>query len=202
MNETYTQFQDLTEIPYIFNAPPLSGIKTEFVFFLKALDKGGKDAKALELGLKPVSSMNNWWPSHNGESRCLTLYWLKLPDRPNCQGAGVKRVRWEYAERGKWTSIKNLAASGCGFKIGEPPLQKRQYYKFFTLMRMPVKIKPIEKMWMTQNHFRLLDTGTMSSYWINGWDPKEYSHEMEYKFFKTSREEWRDHGMDGYDPED
>lgn len=215
----YPQFKDLTEVPHmnLCYYPKKSiqkemyetlrdKIETEFTFWVASVEADLD--YALEAGFKPVSKMNNWWPSHNGEDRPMTLMWLKLPDKKNLAVA-PQRNRWYYDRHyygGRYTPILvNLAGSGCGFKLADNPVLGRRtmkptgFYRFFTLLRMPLKLGAIQQKWMTLNNFRLLDTGTMSTYWVNGWEPEKYDIYEEYKFFKTTREEWERHGMDGYE---
>lgn len=193
-----TQFPDLTEIKYtsVVTQEDIREVKTEFMFFLKAPHSSGIPAEGL--GLKPVSMMNNWWPSHNGENRALTLYWARVPHSEGIPQL-AERKRWEYSSTEAYADIEqHLAASGCGLKIGEPPLEVALFHRFFTLMRMPVEVKLIQKRWLTKHNYRLLDTGKLASYWVNGWSPEEYSHAKEYAYFGTSQKEWREKGMDGY----
>jgi len=189
------QYPDLTEVLHPSN---YSRSETEFIFYLQApLSNTPYTLKGK--GFTPVASMNNWWPTHAGEERRLTLWWLKVPTNA---GNEVKagRNRWGYSSaKDKYSQIeKHLAKSGCGLKIGEPPLLSKYFHKFFTLMRMPLDIKPIQQKWLTRHNYRHIDTGAMASYWVNGWEPNKYSIELEYEFFKTNQQEWKEHGLDGY----
>lgn len=195
----HIQFPDLAELDSLYETTnaDIDAIKTEFIFYLKSPIRS---ADPLKLGFKAVSRMNNWWPSHNGESRGLTLYWMRAPQSQG-EPQAAERRRWGhyYESKSKYKLIEqHLASSGCGLKIGEPPLKVSLFNRFFTLMRMPVTVTPLQKRWLTRYNYRHLDTGKLATYWINGWKPEEYSHEKEYAHFKTTKEEWGVHGMDGY----
>lgn len=198
------QFPDLTEIEYMndsycgYGPSPenVKAIKTEFIFFVKAL---GTSENAIALGLKPVSCMNNWYNAHRCEWRKMTLYWMRNPNfvdepqTPTRTNWGINRGHYdEYKwhpyvlDRTKLTQDSFLAASGCGFALGEPPFVKKCFYQFHTLMRMPVEVKPIEKRWLLKHNYRLLDTGKLASYWVNGWLPEEYTKEKECAYFKVN----------------
>jgi len=56
---------------------------------------------------------------------------------------------------------------------------------------MPLKLNDVQKRFMEEYHYRLLDTGKLATYWVNGWKPEEYSMEKEYKFFNTNQTKWR-----------
>jgi hypothetical protein len=169
----------------------LNEIKTEFAFHLSASQANNFDAT--KAGMQAVSVMNNWWPTHNGEERKLTLYWAKLKDKPNIQEV-VEPRRWNFGEY-KFMSIqKELAGSGCGFKLIEPPIVRARHWMYFTLVRLPLQINKVRERLLKALNYRHLDTGTMAQYWINGWDPKTYSIEKEYEFFNTSQEEWEKKG--------
>lgn len=201
------QLPDLTEVLWAHNLPEeVPEAETEFLFFLSGPCGGHRN---LPEGMQPVSCMNNWWPSHHGEMRTLTLYWMRPPNGTK-DPQPCKRKKWLYDEErrmkyptSKFNAIKeHLAASGCGFKIGVPPFRVKLFHRFFTLMRMPVEVKPIQKRWLTLHNYRLLDIGAMASYWVNGWKPEEYSEEKELAYFKTTQKEWAEHGMDGYNYND
>lgn len=197
----YTQYPDLTELGFAYdlNKRNVDDIKTEFLFYLQGPCSGNM-ALIKGLDFTEVSCMNNWWPSHRGENRKLTLWWKRGPKDHKPQ-ALLSRHNWTYSGGGKtkWSLIEaHLGGSGCGMMIGEPPLKVSLYHRFFTLMRMPVTTSPIQKRWLTRNNFRLLDEGKIASYWVNGWKPAEYDVKKEYEYFKTTKQEWLEHGMDGY----
>lgn len=192
-----TQFPDLTELKYTSSVTEenIRNVKTEFMFYLKG--PLGSGNSVTQQGLKPVSIMNNWWPTHCGENRALTLYWGRVPHSEGIAQPATRKT-WGYFSGAFTTIEQHLAASGCGLKIGEPPFKVALFHRFFTLMRMPVVVTPIQQRWLKKHNYRLLDTGKVASYWINGWKPEEYSHAKEYAYFKTTCTEWAEHGMDGY----
>jgi hypothetical protein len=188
----YVQYPDLTELRY---PTPYEVPKTEFACYVKAITSCKEAEKQ---GMKPVSCMNNWWPTHCGENRTMTLYWMRVPTSDGTPQV-LSRHRWHFSSASVFAKIEeHMGATGCGFKIGEPPLRVSLFHRFFTLMRMPVEAKPIQVKWLTLHNYRLIDTGKLASYWVNGWKPEEYSIEKEYEYFSTSQKEWRLHGMDNY----
>ena len=216
----YVQYPDITEIAYLKGCGDAvafgeKDVKTEFMFWLQACDDGKKVPEADSLGLKRVSSMNNWWPSHCGQERKLTLWWRHLPGKKNVDKPGALR-RWcsrgnyhanfmnqEYAPNGVVTDIicQSLAGSGCGFKLIDKTflkdcdykcdLRARSFYRFFTLIRMPLELNKKEAKFMEDYNYRLLDTGKLATYWVNGWPSEKYSIKEEYKFFETSLAKWQ-----------
>lgn len=192
-----TQYPDLTELVYSSNGVKkhVKETKTEFIFHLSAPHNYiVTKSYLLDAGFQKVSCMNNWWPSHRGEERTLTLFWMRAPNgllEPQC----CKRKAWmNYSPmHDSYFHGQHMALSGCGFKIGVPPLGEfatARFHQFFTLMRMPVIVKPLNLKWLKKHNYRHLDTGFMASYWINGWKPKEYNIKKEYEYFETSREQW------------
>jgi hypothetical protein len=194
--EHVIQFPDLAEVFYLQNTYYRNGvtiedintIKTEFIFNTMALTQNNGYAK--KLGFLPVSCMNNWWSSHKGEKRRMTLYWMR---NPNFTGEPqvAKRVRWNYTgndenihiPRAEIGDYPHLAASGCGFKIGNAPFSAKLFHRFFTVMRLPLEIDVKQKRWLKAHNFRHLDTGQLASYYVNGWKPDEYSVKEEFKYF-------------------
>ncbi len=201
------QYPDLTEVMYSADVYPenFNSIKTEFAFYLAAY---GCSDSCEKLGFKKVSSMNNWWPSHHGETRTMTLYWLKVPHSTG-ESQLAMRKRWyrddyqRLSPTNPWKKIyQHIAGSGCAFKIGELPFKVSLFHRFFTLMRLPVEVSAARRRVLERYNFRFLDTGKLSSYWINGWVPEEYTPEKEYAYFKTTPEEWSKTGMKEYEGED
>lgn len=200
-----TQFPDLTEILFMAEswkvATPteedMKKIKTEFIFYVAALKLS---PSAVELGFKPVSCMNNWFSAHRRQQRRMTLYWMRNPHSDE-EPQPAYRIAWGggyYAEgklppkpyivdRTKGLSEYSfLAASGCGFNIGEPPFDKGTCYQFPTLMRMPVEVLRPEAQELVKHGYRLLDTGKLASYWVNGWKPEKYDFVKECKYFNVN----------------
>lgn len=198
------QYPDLTELTHFYHNDYLedlfSSTTTEFLFFLEALP--AKLYTPLDYGFKPISSMNNWWPTHKGENREMKLWWMKMP-RPFPKPRPVDRVRWgeyfNYSEIRFTRNVLHMAASGCGFKIGEPPFKARLFHRFFTLMRMPVETNRVQKRWLKLHNYRFVDKGELASYWVNGWPCETYSIDKEYKYFNTDQAEWKKRGeMEDY----
>jgi hypothetical protein len=194
------QYPDLTEVLNLDFTRGVFPAKTEFVFSLKALNKPGDvtDRQAEREGFKLVSSMNNWWPTHAGQTRRLNLYWHRAKEPVILDPFKANRTRWHFGG-GKYAKIqRHLAASGCGFKIGLPPFKVELFDRFFTLMRLPLKLHPARKKWLEAHNYRFLDSGSIAQYWINGWPPEEWTAEKEYAHFNTTKEEWGLHGMDDF----
>lgn len=201
---TVIQFPDLTEIDYAkdMTQESIKQIKTEFIFHLAAPYYEG--INKTKFGFKAVSCMNNWWPSHAGENRKLTLWWMRSPGFLEGPQIADRKVWPSYclADRKYGKIVKWLSHTGCGLKIGEPPFTVKlfdtQFNRFFTLLRMPLIVSPLKQRFLASRNYRHLDTGKLASYWINGWEPEKYDVEEEYKYFKTTRAEWAEHGEDEY----
>ena len=183
-----TQFPDLTEFEWA--AQLEQDFKTQFAFYLESPCSGYNPKN---FGFTALSCMNNWWPGHGGEERQLTLWWKKqeqFKKRP------ARRKKWEYNNCDEYAfHLKDMAASGCGLKIGVPPFAstfnfKQRFHRFFTLMRMPVEATPAQIRLLEKYNFRLIDIGKIASYWVNGWKPDRYDIDIEYKYFGTSQAEW------------
>jgi hypothetical protein len=204
--ENFTvQFPDLTEINWmrdswkagVVTPKHLAEIKTEFIFFVRAV---GVSQNAMELGFKPVSAMNNWYYAHKCEARRMLFYWMRNPN-PQVEEQKPYRCSWginRYYDNHLPPHVPNrenpsqdtfLAASGCGFMIGEPPFEKKWFHRFHTLMRMPVAVPRPQAKELVQHGFRLLDTGKLASYWINGWALDQYSYQKECEYFNCN-EDW------------
>jgi hypothetical protein len=189
------QFPDLTEWSGLGENHDPVHIRTEFAFGVAA--PGSSTDKLTAAGFQHVSSMNNWWPTHKGQDRELKLYWKKFDDKgivPELEFTLKKWCIWKAVEDAEvkadstYCVKKDLAASGCGFKIAQPPLKRISFYRFFSLLRMPLQPMKVQVKWLGANHFRLLDTGTQASFWCNGWKPKEWDIKMEREFFKDFKD--------------
>lgn len=192
------QFQDLTEgtglgcheNPQL--KKQLKELKTEFVFGVSAVGQSGEYLK--QYGFKHLATMNNWWPTHAGENRRMDFYWLKQEDAPNLPKV-PERKTWGYNSQYKSLS-EQLASGGCGFKLGEAPICMKEHYRYFTLMRLPVKVSPLRQVLLAKMNYKLIDTGKLASYWLNGWNPEKYTYENEYKFFGITQKLWMDRGQE------
>lgn len=158
-----------------------SSLKTEFAFAVTAPSNAatyGGGYEALKVfKYKPLASKNNWYYGHNGEHRKLTFWWKKFPDAEN-----VKAPPGGFLVGGYGGSRK-LTASGCGFKVGSLPLHKDEYFKFFTLLRLPVCPTNLQARWLKMYQFNRIDEGKLSSYYLNGYDPEKWTWEQEVKDF-------------------
>lgn len=190
----YTQFPDLTEITYFYGGydsvllhqqlQEIKLIPTEFMFYLGSPSHFPDSPP--QVGLKPVAAMNNWWPSHHNSARKLVLYWARNPNyNPDTSVLPTRKVWCEYA---------NLAASGCGLKIGVPPMRTKLFNRYFTLFRMPVKVSRVQEKWLTLHNYTHLDTGKLASYYVNGWNPETYDKNVEFAHFKLNEQEYIKNG--------
>lgn len=191
-----TQFPDLTELTHFHHVLDINKYmtlcSTEFLFYVEAYRTNAESFDSPEnYGFKALAKMNNWWPSHRGETRPLTLWWKRMP-QPLPKPVTVYRKRWSFYGDAKVYKRHepHMAVSGCGFKIGELPLRTRLFHRYFTLMRLPLIINKIKETWLINHNYRLIDKGELAQYWLNGWPVDTYSPEVEYKYFKTSPKEW------------
>lgn len=207
MASLITQFNDLTEVSVAaFGAskgkrwdgeyyyPELNGgkpdIKTEFAFGT-ARTVLPDNMKAY--GFEHKRTMINWWPTHLYEKVPLFFFWWKNPKPSRPQTLKATRQSWgeKYYNDYKYMGKYDTQATGCGFKLGELPLVSYKWYHYFTLLRLPKLdyIHNIQKAWLKQRHFKLLDEGSVSTFWINGWAPTTYSVDKEIAF-------WQEHDKD------
>lgn len=192
MPTNWVQYPDLTEI-YVssycndsyFNNPletmrPLKA-KTEFVFgTIKSIDR--TYARLLQdSNFHHVASMINWSPFHS-DTRTLELWWWKNP-KPIDKSPILRPHSWKYNGAPLLLS-KHCQASGCGMKLCNQFLAHRFVYRFFTLMRMPIEPNARQRAWLKRFHYHHIDTGTLASYWTNGFSPKAYSSNSEIDFWK------------------
>lgn len=191
----YVQYPDLTEIKmyalagwdgsagYEQVGQGILPIKTEFAFGVER--KNGPDnPHAIKCGFKPLKAMMNWWPTHHGEPNFLKFYWYKNPN-PNKEKPPAYRCHWGGNSRYPHLS-KLTQATGCGFKLGELPLKKLDYYHYFTLLRLPLrkKLSKTRLNWLKCAHFTFLDEGSLASFWVNGWDAKGYKQSIELDYWE------------------
>lgn len=206
----YVQFPDLTEVASSFyysevSREALEKEKTQFQFFTTGPACGGGSDKSefySQFGFRALRRMQNWWPTHSSEIRPMTFWWRKNPvvqDAPE----PAARIRWcqsdnfyTTVQRAKWQKrhFDWMQKTGCGFKIGEPPLKRAYFHQYFTLLRMPVVLRPFQRLWLMQSNFSYLDQSAFAQYWINGWPVEEYTWEKEREFFTDFST------MNGYEP--
>jgi len=198
--EIYVQFPDLSEVHVgslysdiassIFltdNLLTTSYLKTEFCFAVSAPGASERSIEILKkIGFKNLSSMKNWWPSHVLEKeRTLRFWWKKTGIKEPCLGSMRKIWKsYSYNDEHKF-HFEHMAYTGCGFKIGELPLRAVRFHQYFTLMRLPLQLVGFQRKWLERYHFRHIDTGISSQYWINGWNPEEYTETMEMSYWKA-----------------
>lgn len=163
---------------------------TEFVF--GCASPGNQWEPLLEEGWKEISCMGNWWPTHSGDNRKLTLLWKKNEKFKNLPALPA-RTHWYIHQYNKkhlnYVIAKDLAGSGCGFKLISRMPEKRLHWRYFTLARLPRKVSEDKVVKLTALGYRKFDEGTMASYWVNGQDPTTFTFENEFKFLGTIRTE-------------
>lgn len=192
----YVQFSDLIELNISSIATPTyTGgryvwpdlikpleFKTEFIFgTLSRLSLHLYDKYLSQMGFERISSMINWSPLHT-DTRIIDLFWLKNPNptSPN------RATRTPWSGSSTWLS-KHCQATGCGFKVLDCELQHRRNWRFHALMRMPIMPSPRQLWWLNRFHYRHIATGKLSSYWTNGWVPKEYTTEKELRYWRDNK---------------
>jgi hypothetical protein len=153
-------------------------VPTEFAWVTTSprTHKRGLDALA-RLGFKHLTSMRNWYHGHDEEWRRMDFYWKRVKQ----QSIPMVRTNPRFWS-GEYTP--KLSSSGCGFAFDEPPILDA-FNKFFTLVRMPLAEHHAKNHLVTLEKFnyRLVDVGSQSAFYINGWDPDKWSRETELKFF-------------------
>ena len=171
----WVQQPDLTEeycASWSTNFPKLA---TEFAFCTATpLTTPVQKDSLVKLGFKCVSSMNNWF--HYPERRRIDLYWYKSP-KPQAKPCALSECHFGTYKR-------VLQATGCGFALGSK-LQHEHYWRFHTLMRMPIKPSPKQLLWLERCHYQKIDEGTLSSYWVNGFDPAKYTWKLEEEYWQS-----------------
>lgn len=164
-------------------------LETEFAFAVDVKDSG--EPYLQQNGFKKISSCTNWWPSHDDSHRKLSLWWMENPKAPNLKSIPVRRSwcdrvlegnkydsQWEYTRLGG-----RMASSGCGMMLDEAKEMPKDgtYWKFFCLLRQPVKPDTERLEWLKKLHFKHIVTGMLASYWHNGYNDKTWSEEKEIK---------------------
>lgn len=191
MSERIIQFPDLTEVDGVcsLEAEEAESIDTEFAFGTSVNTHDSiadLNIPIASMGFRALSSMNNWWFSHSGETRIVTLWWKRMCAREDSVQQISERTSW--SEDNHFTENKPYIpltqASGCGFLLGEPPLRSEIYHRFFSLLRLPLQMSTLRTKWLSYHNYRHLDTGKYAQYWINGWSPERYSFDLEKDFWK------------------
>jgi hypothetical protein len=195
----HIQYPDVTEIQNIEGSGPewdynLSRYKpekpwkfeTEFVYGISS--PGSRGEKLKTLGFEALSCMNNWWPTHGDAMRKLTFWW-KINDKPIEDLAAIKVSPMYYGgtNQRSYTQYGPLSfdvrASGCGFKLSEPPISKDKHFRYFCLLRLPLTISAGRKKILNAFNYRHIATGKLAQFWLNGWEPKAYNKKAELQFF-------------------
>jgi hypothetical protein len=173
----FTQFSDLTEV-YTTSLRDYTEanlhdmVQTEFLFGTTTKwQNSHKFCK--QLGFKAVSCMNNWWPTHDGDNRTMTLWWKRLREKQDAP-LEPQPCHWGMNAEKYGIHERHTQASGCGFKIAEPPLRRNLFFRYHTLLRLPIDPNRIRRKWLEKHHFWLLEVGSFASFWVNGWKPEEY----------------------------
>jgi hypothetical protein len=169
----------------------LERIGTQFLWAVEAPYCTNQEVMKL-MGLKPIRAMSNRFWSHLGEKRKLTLWWKKLREEQPLGPSNVKRVEWGGSSKEEKHPDLTLGWSGCGFAFAQPPFDHKfrsVFGAYFTLVRIPIEDHN-EKVYESLLHrcnFSLIDVGSMSAFYANGWAPDEYSYPKEETFFKEHK---------------
>jgi hypothetical protein len=145
-------------------------------------------------GFTKLACMNNWWPSHYYDMRQLSFWWKvnetpkpieKIKVNPRFYMNGHYEAGGEGQSEYKYPKglCEGVRASGCGFKVSEPPLIKDRFIRYFTLLRLPLAITPAKKRTLTMWNFKHIATGKLAQFWLNGFAPETYTKLDELKFF-------------------
>lgn len=204
--DSVVQFQDLTEVKGVANdgpgydlvsrtyiKPSFSGkhCDTEFAFGVQSTSQ--PDNVLVKAGFTPVSTVNNWYTGHWGDIRPQTIWWKKMEGKkndktPNRTGFGSYTKRTKEDIIALEAALQNhpsgyfieFIASGCGAALYDnPEIRPYNIWKFCGLIRLPLEITSEYEAWLKKNYYRFLDKGTMAQYWVNGWNPAEWSFEKE-----------------------
>jgi hypothetical protein len=167
-------------------AEGLTGIPTEFAFGTSRDNMPEVMAKA---GFKHIRTMINWWPSHAYEKAPMNMFWWKNPNPTRPQEITDVKPHswmWKYSDDYPNFGVDDTQGTGCGVKIGHLPLRAYQWYHYFTLMRLPLtkNLTEVQKTWLKYRSFKFLDEGSISSYWVNGFEPEKYTVDKEIRFWK------------------
>lgn len=199
----YTEFGDLTEVGSLnagasyFESRAGGGdeggprmelhdiikakVKTEFVYGTKANPCQALITSLEKAGMKAVSAMRNWYPSHCVDlpSKKLVLFFGKYAPKENI----LRPISGGNTYAHSYEARMHLQVSGCGFKIKEPPFTREELFRFFSLLRVPNDQMSTWRKFMSENHYRMIGAGKFASYWCNGWSLKKWSWEYETSYF-------------------
>lgn len=168
-------FPDLAELRSgnLGGGEDLSTIPTEFVFCTTGTTVGSVSA-LLKLGFEEVGAMKNWhWIHHNEWTKPIRLFWKRIHSvkeakpynklNPQHFSAAHENI-CDYHR----SQVPLLQRNGCGMKLGEKPT-RHSFYRYFGLLRLPIKPSKRQLRWLKYANYRLIATGSMASYWNNGW---------------------------------
>lgn len=152
-------------------------IKTEFAWVVTALP-GKTVLDALKrLKFEEFSRMSNHFPGHLGQRYHLSFWWKYIG---NHFTGKVQREYWHCD-----TVKQSLTASGCGFKMGEPPFKGSltSLANYFSLIRVPntAVVSSYEKV-LARRNFHKLQSGERATFFVNGWR-KGWTYDKESEFF-------------------
>lgn len=125
-----------------------------------------------EVGWQPVAKRLNWWTSHNGDCP-ITLWWKKFTP-----GALVEQAN----RSSKYGGLDTMAGGGCEAMLlnGWDKRDVRQNGQRLGLLRLPNEERtPLRVSRLQRRGFRLLDEGTLASYWALGMLPSKWSAEAD-----------------------
>jgi len=170
-------FPDLAEIRagYITGSEDLDSVPTEFMFTTTGTFAGSSTIANLhKLGLEEVGAGKNWhWIHHQEWTNPILLFFKRVhpdakpfpkPDPRHFSAAHENISPYHNSE------VKNLQLNGCGLKVGDCQLKRRSFYRYFCLMRMPVKPSKRQLRWLKYANYRRIAVGNLASFWVNGWE--------------------------------
>lgn len=180
-----------------------SMVETELAFAVSA--PHNRTEHLINFGFTHIASCHNWYPAHAQDTRVLKLWWKKY-DRPNLKEAPLRETwadrtnvhgssyatKWEYAR-----AYARQTSSGCGVLLDNPGFDNVRhlpydgtFWKYFCILRQPLKISRKRSQWLKKLKFWKITDGTQASYWTNGWPAHD-------KAFNRDRETGRWGGWAG-----
>lgn len=185
-------FPDLAEIRSgtLAENANLASIPTEFVFCTTGTFVNSNQVETiLSLGFKEVGAMKNWhWIHHNEWTKPIRLFWKRIHSvkdaKPVLQlNPSHFSARSENTCQYHTSQVPLLQWNGCGMKLGEKPT-RHSFYRYFGLLRLPLKLSKRRLRWLKYANYRLIDTGSQATFWNNGWlSGEDWSVEKEKEFW-------------------
>ena len=175
----------------------LSSIPTEFVFATTGtyVSEGSVET-LLKLGFKEVGAMKNWhWIHVNEWTKPIRLFWLRVHSKKDAKpylklnpqhfSASNENTRSYHKDQ-----VQFLQRNGCGLKVSDK-ISRHSMYRYFGLLRMPVKPSKHQLRWLKAANYRLIDTGNLASFWCNGWESAaDWSIKIEQEFWRKRGISW------------